>query len=215
MTTRHSLAAFALALAGAAHAAPVLYDFQDFNGNILGAPASPAGLSASAFDPGSPWGGVCSNLDLGVSNNFACGGFGSSAAKFSVQAQAGYSFDVLGLRFEGYVPDPTTGPTAWAVYTSLDGFAQALISGSFGGLTVMSQQFYDTGLTAQNLIGALEVRIVSTGRDALPASAWLLDNVRLDVNVNTLQAVPEPASASLVLAGLVAAGALRRRGERR
>jgi len=204
----------ALSLAGAVHAAPVIYDFQDYNGDILAAPSTPTGLSASRFDLGGPWGGLCWNTDIGGSNNFACGGFGSSVAKFSVQAQAGYSFDVTGLSFEGYVPAVDTGPTGWAVYTSLDGFAQALIGGGFAGLTPQLPQFYDAGLTAQNLTGALEVRIVSTGRDALPASAWLLDNVRLDVTVHALHGVPEPGSAALVLAALLAAGAARQRAAR-
>lgn len=215
MNPRHTLATLALAFAGAAQAAPVLYDFQDFNGDILAPSSTPTGLSASRFDVGSPWGGVCMNLDVGGTNNFACGGFGSSVANFSVQAQAGYSFDVTGLSFEGYVPDAAYGPTAFAVYTSLDGFSQALISGDFAGLVAGSQQFYAPGLTAQNLTGPLEVRIVSTGRDVQPASAWLLDNVRLDINVDTLQTVPEPGSVALVLAALLAAGAVRQRVARR
>lgn len=212
MSTRPAFAALALALAGAAQAEPVRYDFQDFNGNILAAASTPTGLIASDFDLGSPWGGLCWNLDLGGTNNFACGGFGSSVANFSVAAVAGHSFNVTGLSFEAYVPDPEHGPTAWAVYTSLDGFGQALMSGSFANLTAMSQQRYFAGLTAQNLNSALEVRIVSSGRDGLPASAWLLDNVRLDVSVNTLQEVPEPGSAALVLAALLANGLAQRRG---
>jgi hypothetical protein len=212
MTLRHTLAAFVLTVGGAAHADAVFYDFQDFWGDIAAPTTVPTGLSASRFDTGnSNWGGLCWNLDPGGSNNFACGGFGSSAAHFSVQAQAGYSFDVLGLSFEGVVPDPDSGPTGWAVYTSLDNFGQALIGGDFAGLTPVSVQAYSAPLTAQNLSGPLEVRLVSTGRDTLPASAWLLDNIRLDVSVHRLQAVPEPTSAALVLAALLAAGAARRR----
>lgn len=214
MRTRPTLAALALVLAGAAQAAPVLYDFDFFAPDMFAAHGVPTGLTASRFDLGSPRGGACLNLDVGVTNNFACGGFGSSVSRFTVQAQAGYSFDVQGLSFEGYVPDVQYGPTAFAVYTSLDGFGQALISGNFANLAEMSQQFYDAGLAAQNLTGPLEVRIVSSGRDGLPASVWLLDNVRLGVSVNTLQAVPEPGSAALVLAGLLTACGVRRRSAR-
>lgn len=214
MNTRLALPALSLLLGCAAHAEPVLYDFQDFGGNILAVGSVPTGLTASSFDLGSTWGGVCMNLDAGVTNNFACGGFGSSVAHFSVQAQAGYSFDVNGLAFESYVPSVVYGPTAWAVYTSLDGFSQALISGDFTGLAEGAKQLHNAGLTATGLGGPLEVRIVSTGRDALPASAWLLDNVRLDVTVNRLQTVPEPGSAALVLAALLAGGLVRRRAGR-
>lgn len=214
MRTHPTLAALALVLAGAAQASPVLYDFDFLALDMFAAASVPTGLSASRFDLGSPWGGVCLNLDVGGTNNFACGGFGSSVANFTVQAQAGYSFDVQGLSFEGYVPPIDYGPTAWAVYTSLDGYAQPLISGNFANLAEMSYQFYGAALSAQNLTGPLEVRIVSSGRDGLPASAWLLDNVRLDVTVNTLHAVPEPGSAALVLAALLAGAAVRRRGGR-
>lgn len=214
MRTCPTLTALALVWAGSAHAAPVLYNFDYAAADMFAAGSVPAGLTASRFDLGSPWGGFCLNLDVGGTNNFACGGFGSSVAHFTVQAQAGYSFDLQGLNFEGYVPRVDYGPTAFAVYTSLDGFGQALISGNFAGLAEMSQQFYGAALTAQNLTGPLEVRIVSTGRDVLPASAWLLDNVRLDVSVNRLQAVPEPGSVALVLAALLAGGVARRRGGR-
>ncbi len=211
MRTRPTLVALALVLAGAAHAGPVLYEFDFFAPDMFAAASVPAGASASRFNLGSPWGGLCMNMDIGATNNFACGGFGSSVANFTVQAQAGYSFDVQGFSFESYVPDAAYGPTAWAVYTSLDGFGQALISGNFANLAVGAQQFHAAGLAAQNLTGPLEVRIVSSGRDGLPAAAWLLDNVRLDITVNTLQAVPEPGSAALVLAALLAGAALRRR----
>lgn len=211
MRTRPTLAALALVLAGVAHAEPVLYDFNFFAPDMFAAGTVPSGLSANRFELGSPWGGLCWNLDVGGTNNFACGGFGSSVSRFTVQAQAGYSFDVQGLSFEGYVPDVQYGPTAFAVYTSLDGFGQALISGNFANLAEMSQQFYGAGLAAQNLTGPLEVRIVSSGRDGLPASVWLLDNVRLDVSVNRLQTVPEPGSAALVLAALLAGGVVGRR----
>lgn len=209
---RITLLAAALAVAGAARAEAVLYDFQDFSGDMFAVGTAPANLSASRFDLGSPWGGLCWNLDLGNTNNFACGGFGSSVTNFTVSAQAGYRFDVNSLTFEGYgVGD--YGPTNYAVYTSLDGFASALISGSLGGQVPLGQYFYNAGFTANDLTGPLEVRIVSSGRDGLPASAWLLDNIRLDVTVEALNAVPEPGTAALVAAAMLAGvGVTRRRG---
>lgn len=211
MTFRHPLAAALLALAGTAHADAVVYDFQDFWGDILGAASTPAHLQASKVGIANPWGGICWNTDLGVTNDFACGGFGSSTLSFSVQAEAGWQFDINRFTFQGLGNDPEAGPTGYAVYSSLDGFTNALIGGSLAGQTMNQRYDYDAGLVAQNLTGPFELRIVSTGRDALPASAWLLDNLRLDVTVERIGNVPEPASLGLAAMALLGAGAARRR----
>lgn len=208
---RHTLAAALLASAGAAHAEAVVYDFQDFWGDILGAASTPAHLSASRVDIGNAWGGVCWNTDLGVTNDFACGGFGSSTLSFTVQAEAGWQFDIHRFTFQGLGPDAASGPTGYAVYSSLDGFTNALIGGNLAGQTLNQRYDYDAGLAAQDLSGPFELRLVSTGRDALPASAWLLDNLRLDVTVERIGTVPEPGSMALVAAALLAGGAARRR----
>lgn len=208
---RHTLAAALLAATGAAHAEAVVYDFQNFFGDILAVASSPAHLQASRVSIGNAWGGVCLNTDLGVTNDFACGGFGSSALSFTVSADAGYRFDINAFTFQGLGADPEYGPTGYAVYSSLDGFTNALIGGSLVGQTLNQRYGYDAGLTAQDLTGPFELRIVSTGRDGLPASAWLLDNLRLDVTVEAAGNVPEPGSLALAAVALFGAGAARRR----
>lgn len=211
MKLRFPFTVLALACSVSAQAAAVLYDFNDFNGNLFAPSSVPAGLGASDFDLGSPYGGYCLNTDVGVTNNFACGGFGDSQSNFTVQAQTGYVFDVLGFSFDAYRPSTLYGVTAWAIYSSLDNFASALASGDFNGVAEGTLQQLSAPLSAQNLQGPLTLRIVSTGRPDLPMSPWLLDNVRLEVNVQPLNSVPVPATPALVLAGLLAAGALRRR----
>jgi hypothetical protein len=214
MKRRAPFAALALVLAGSAQAAAVLYDFNNFSGNLWAPSSVPAGMVAGNFDPGSPNGGFCHNLDPGGTNNFACGGFGNSQSQFTVQAQAGHAFDVLGFSFDSYRPSIENGTTAWAVYSSLDNFASALASGDFTGLAEGTLQSLSVPISAQGLQGPLTLRIVSTGRTEFPMGAWLLDNLRLEVNVQALNAVPAPATPALVLAGLLAC-ALVTRGPRR
>lgn len=212
MNIRTPLAVLALAVSPSIQAAAVVYNFNDFNGSMFGPSSLPTGVGASIFDLGSPSGGFCSNMDPGGTDNIACGGFGDSQSNFTVQAQAGYAFDVLGFSFDAYRPSTLYGVTAWAIYSSLDNFASALASGNFNGVAEGTLQQLGAPLSAQNLQGPLTLRIVSTGRPGLPMSPWLLDNIRLEVNVQPLNTVPVPATPALVLAGLLAAGALRRRG---
>jgi hypothetical protein len=202
--------AAALLVSGATQAAQVHYGFTDFWGNIFAPTSVPANLSTSDVSIVNAYGGVCWNTDLGGTNNFACGGFGSSALNFTVSANTGYRFDINSFTFQGLVPDPVTGPSGWAVYSSLDGFTNALISGNFSNLTPGSLIDYDAGLTADDLVGPFEIRIVSTGRDSLPASAWLLDNFLLDVTVENDNSVSEPGSVALIGLGLAGLASLRR-----
>jgi hypothetical protein len=215
MKLRLSFAVLALALSTSAQAAAVLYDFNDFNGNLFAPSSVPAGMVASNFDLGSPNGGYCQNMDIGVTNNFACGGFGNSQSNFTVQAGAGFAFDVVGFSFDAYRPSSLYGVTAWAIYSSLDNFASALASGDFNGVAEGTLQQLSAPISAQNLQGPLTLRIVSTGRPELPMAAWLLDNVRLEVNVQPLNTVPAPATPALVLAGLLAAALVPRARQRR
>lgn len=208
---RSIIFAATLLISGVAQAAQVHYGFTDFWGTILSPTSVPANLSASDVSIVNANGGVCWNMDVGVTDNFACGGFGSSALSFTVSANTGYRFDINSFTFQGFVPDPEYGPTGWAVYSSLDGFTNALIGGSFSNLTPGSMIDYDAGLTADDLVGPFEIRIVSTGRDSLPASAWLLDNFLLDVTVQNDNSVAEPGSAALIALGLAGLAGLRRR----
>lgn len=211
MQIHRTLAALALAAGGAAQAELVTYDFQDFASDILAPATTPAHLQASKMNIGNTWGSLCWNTDLGFTNDFACGGFGSTTLSFTVSADAGWRFDIHSFVFQGLgVSNDGFAPTGYAVYSSLDGFANALISGSLVGQTHLQRYDYDAGLTAQDLTGPFELRVVSTGRDVLPASAWLLDNLKLDVTLERIGTVPEPTSLALVTAALLGLRAARR-----
>jgi hypothetical protein len=207
------LAILLLCASGAASADTVRYDFQNYNGNILAPASGPAHLQASPVSVSGP--GICWNTSLATTNDFACGGFGSSTVSFIVTPDAGWVFDVLGFSFQGLGTDPDYGPTGFGVYSSLDGFGSALISGSLVGQVTNQRYDYDAGLGATGLGGPLELRVVSTGRDAGMRSAWLLDNLHLEVALRPVNDVAEPGSlalAAVALSGLLAAGRRRAAG---
>jgi hypothetical protein len=138
------LAILLLCASGAASADTVRYDFQNYNGNILAPASGPAHLQASPVSVSGP--GICWNTSLATTNDFACGGFGSSTVSFIVTPDAGWVFDVLGFSFQGLGTDPEYGPTGFGVYSSLDGFGSALISGSLVGQVTDQRYDYDAGL---------------------------------------------------------------------
>ena len=106
MFTRTLVAATLVAAGTSAQAATVLYDFENFFGNILGVTTSPAHVQASDVAVGSPRGGLCWNTDIGGTNDFACGGFGSSTLSFTVQAEAGWQLDINSFVFQGLGVNP-------------------------------------------------------------------------------------------------------------
>jgi hypothetical protein len=208
---RNLCAALLFGLAGSAQAATLVYDFNDFNGDLFAPTSVPANAGASNVSIANAFGGLCWNTDIGVTDDFACGGFGSSTLGFTVTPDAGYRMNLGGFSFEGLGVAPDTGPTGFAVYSSLDNFGTALLSGSLLGVQQGQRIFYDVALQAANLIAPFELHVVSTGRDGLPASAWLLDNFRLDLTLEPVGTVPEPSSLALLLAAGFGLGAARRR----
>lgn len=194
------LAILLLCASGAASADAVRYDFQDYSRSILAPASMPAHLQASPVSVSGP--GICWNTSLGTTNDFACGGFGSTTLTFTVTPDAGWVFDVLGFRFQGLGTDPDYGPTGFGVYSSLDGFGSALIGGSLVGQVTDQRYYYDAGLVATGLGGPLELRVVSTGRDAGVRSAWLLDNLHLEVALRPANDVAEPGSLTLAAVAL-------------
>jgi hypothetical protein len=196
-----------------ATAAPLVYDFS---GVLLAPSMVPAGTSASDLLPDSIF------IILGGFGNPAPSGgpfdnsgpSGTHYTSFTLTPNAGFMFDVLGFSFDE-INNGTLGPTGFDVYTSADGFSVPIL----GGALLPSAVAFSSHAAALgsapflDLTSPFTVRISGFGGPNGAQSAWLLDNITLDVNVQPL-AVPEPALMSLAAVGLIA-GALRRRRHQR
>jgi hypothetical protein len=140
----------------------------------------------------------------------ACGGFGSAIGEFTIAPLAGYSLSITGLSFDERNAGDV-GPTAFHVLTSADGFTSPIISGALAQNAPVFTN-HAVSLSLFNMTDPFVVRLVSTGRDGYPMSAWLLDNVTLNVEALPIAtAVPEPTTLLLLGTGISFLAKRRRR----
>ncbi len=207
---RHTLVAAALALASAAHADVVRYDFgtSPQAAAVLSATTTVAHVQAGPLNTLSGLGLLCryfnSDPDL-----WGCGGAINEVAayktlSFTVTADAGWLFDVNGLTFEG-IGLGDIPPATFGVFSSLDGFTHPILEGDLQHQTLYQHYKYDTGWTAAGIRGPLEVRFSTFEGPSAVNAAWLLDNVTLDITVRPDTTVPEPGTLALGAAALLAA----------
>lgn len=172
-------------------------------------------LSASSF---SGWAGTPATASGSPVHAAGSGGSFFTATAWTGPAPGSNRFEFTVAPVEGYLLDPTslrfayrataTGPASFAVRSSADAFAGDLWSGRLVN-DATGRTVGPFGLTLEPTAGPLVFRLYASG--ATSALGTLrVDDVILD---GTLTVAPEPGIAGVVLgmAGLVAAGAWRRR----
>ena len=139
----------------------------------------------------------------------ACGGFGNGTASFQITPDSGYDLDVTGFSFDER-NFGTMGPTAFSVYTSSDGFANAV---HVAAVSPNQPTFtnYAVMLSFMDITNPFEVRIVASGQSGSLASPWLLDNITLQASASLIGAAAVPEPGTLALAGLALAATLASR----
>ncbi|WP_341677446.1 PEP-CTERM sorting domain-containing protein [Niveibacterium sp. SC-1] len=174
-----------------AHAA-LVYDF----GGLSKAPSETvANTTATHLLLSGVYGSICAGV--GGNPGGTCGLYGNGAATFTLTPEVGYGLNITGFSFDE-LNTGDIGPTSFSVFTSADGFATAVLSGSLVS-DALAWGSHAVPLALFGLGDPFQVRIVASGHpNGGTASPWNLDNVRLDATAAPLNDVPEPSSIVLV-----------------
>jgi hypothetical protein len=204
-------------IAGAAASAQVVvYNFGTTGSPTTSATAAAPGLTASVFSGnlGTPaTGGTSPLYSAGSGGSYFSASTwtgtapGNNYFQFTLTPDFGQELDITGLTF-GYRAT-ATGPTAFTVRSSADGYVSDLISGSITG----DSTWHDSGalaFTLSDLDQATTFRIYGSGASST-LGTFRIDDVTLSGSVS---AVPEPSTYALMFGFVVLVGAGLRRARR-
>jgi hypothetical protein len=123
---------------------------------------------------------------------------------FTVQPAPGFELDLAGLSFTERRSG--TGPQTFELRSSLDAFAAAPIFGATS--TFDTLQSLVLGLDFQDITVPVEFRLYAYGATGIGGTWRIIDQLELTGAVN---AIPEPETYALLLAGLGLLGFAARR----
>lgn len=125
---------------------------------------------------------------------------------FTLQAAPGFELDLAGLSFTERRSG--TGPASFELRSSLDAFAAAAASGATSPDPLETLHNLVLGPAFEDIAGPVEFRLYAYGATGAAGTWRIIDQLEVTGSVN---AIPEPETYALLLAGLGLLGFAARR----